>query len=273
MALKRNGNQPPTLAQLQAQRQDLAQRLAALAGAAARLDPVNDWQVLATQLAEQTALERAISTLDERIEAARLAERAANRDALDAERAARAVAARANLDAAARAYVDALQALPAAQLAAARHELAQVAGWPGPAAGAAIDAARQIDGLFVRLKMAAPEWLGLPSPPSPAAQALAERKAAVERAERLLEDCRKVQREQRHGGPSVSQSLLENYAHGLAGARAGLLRLTEPDLSDHDVTVKSSSGIRELAGWLGDYLEKYNDAQRLAQAQQSPAMA
>lgn len=194
---KRNGNTPPTLADLQAQRGELAARLGATNGQLARLDPVNDWELCSRALGEQQALERALSTLDERMGAMALAERTAQRDALEAARSEQAAAARARMDEAARAYVDALLALPLAELAQARHELAAVAGWPSPAAGVALDIAAHIDRTWPRLRMVAPSWLGLPERDVRAEQ-IAEARAALERAEQRLDDLRKAFVKQRY---------------------------------------------------------------------------
>ena len=226
MALRKNGKTPATADELTAQRQDLAGRLAAVGGQLARLDPVNDWELCSRALGEQTALERALSALDERIEAARLAERHANREAQDAERAARAVAARDAMDAAARAYVDALQALPVAELAAAHHELAQVGGWPSPAALVALHATRDVDGVFVWLRTLAPTWLGLPTPDK-RALALAEAETALKRAKDRLAAGRKLLNEQRNDavGPTITTDRMAELVAGVDIAQRRLAEL------------------------------------------------
>lgn len=193
---KKNGNQP-TLAELQAQRQDLAGRLGAIDGQLARLDPVASWELVSRALAEQSALTMAVAALDERIAAAELAERAANREAQEQARSERAVAARSAMDDAARRYVDAVLALPAADLAQAQHELGAVGGFPSGAAGVALELANRIDATLPRLRLIAPGWLGLPVPDKHA-QLVAEARAALERAERRLAELRKLQAGRRY---------------------------------------------------------------------------
>ena len=276
MAILKKQPPTPTLEDLQRQRSELAGRLGAVAGQLARLDPVNDWELASRALAEQAALERAVGALDQRIEAAQREQAAGAAGAREQERQERAAVARANLESKARAVCDLVQSFDAgalAELEAATRELGAAGGWPDPAAGVALRLAGAVDASLAQWRVHQPTWLGLPEPPSKEAQALAERQAAVARAERLLADARKLQREQRHGGPSVSPDLVLTFAHGLAGVTAGLLRLTEPDLTDHERTVKSNSGIPELAGWLGDYLERYNDAQRKAAATPASLLA
>jgi hypothetical protein len=209
---KRNGNTPPTLAELQAQRGELAARLGATNGQLARLDPVNDWELCSRALGEQQALERALGALDERIEAMALAEQTAQRDALDVARSERAAAARARMDETARAYVDGLLALPLAEVAQARQELAAVAGWPSSAAGVPLDIARYIDGSLQRLRMIAPTWLGLPERDVRAEQ-IAEAQDALKRATARLAELQALFNKQRYdaaGSAPVSYERLES---------------------------------------------------------------
>lgn len=226
MALRKNGKTTPTLAELRAQRQDLAGRLAALAGAAARLDVVNDWQILATQLAEQSALERAIAQLDERIEAAQLAERSANREAQDAERAARAVAAQRQMDDAARRLVDALERLPLAELDAAQRELGACAGWPSPAAGVVIALAGTVAQSKERLRSVAPTWVGLPATDK-RALALAEAETALKRANGRLAAGKKILAAQRNDaqGPTITTDRMAELVAGVDIAQRRLAEL------------------------------------------------
>ena len=227
MALLKKSNQPGGVAELQAQHKELSSRAGAVAGQLARLDPVNDWELASRALAEQSALERALGALAERIEAAQIAERAAGREAQDAAQAARAVAARARLDAAARAYGDALQRLPLAELDAAKRELGAVAGWPSPAAGVVIGAAAQVIQNLERLRYVAPTWCGLPEPPTKHAQALAEARAALERAKDRLAAGKKLLNEQRNDavGPTISTERMAELAAGVDIAQRRLAEL------------------------------------------------
>lgn len=228
MALRKNGNQPPTLDQLQAQRQDLAGRLAAVGGQLQRLDPVNDWELASRALGEQQALTMALSALAERIAAQEVAERDQVRQERDAAQQERAAAARARMDETARAYLDALAGLPVANLAAAQHELAAVGGWPSPAAMLAIYAARDIDGAFQQLRSVAPTWLGLPAEDKHA-RALAEAQDALKRAEQRLANLRKAQNAQRYDadGPTVRLDRVEDATVEVDICRRRLAELQE----------------------------------------------
>jgi hypothetical protein len=277
MALRKNGNQPPTLDQLRSQHSELTSRAGAVAGQLARLDPVNDWELASRALAEQAALERAVVALELRIEAAQIAERAAGAEAQDAERAARAVAAQARLDAAAKAYLDALAGLPAAELAAAQLELGAVGGWASSPALLAIHAARDVDGVFQRLRFVAPTWCGLPEPEPAAVVAVKEARAAVKRAEQRLDDLRAMKRQVKHGAAQPDDSMLVQAAGAVLACRRRLLFLTDGVALDSDDGMQRCLGglQNELSGWLEGVYEARRRAEFQAQqqAQQSLVMA
>ena len=215
--MKRNGKQPTTLDELRAQRDALAQRLAAAERAAHDLDPLNDWERLSALATEAQALERAISTADERIAGAQLVERDTAAAERDAERAARAVAARANLDAAARAVLDALAALPLAELDAAHRELGACGGWPSPAASHVLPVVNYVDSVKLNVRMVAPTWLGLAEPLPKHAQALAEARADLERAKDRLAAGKKLQNAQRNDaqGQTITTERMAELAAGV----------------------------------------------------------
>ena len=203
--MKKNGNGlPPTLAELRAQRDDLAGRLAAVGGQLARLDPVNNWELVSRALAEQQALERAVAALAERIETAEAAEAAAAREELAAAAAER----RRALDAhaleigrqiaeQAMAWRDGLLA----DLAEAQRDLARTGGiLPSPVAPALV-ISRAIDQALGSWRGLAPTWLGLPPAPTPRERAIAETRDALERAEARESDLKRLSSKQRYTEP------------------------------------------------------------------------
>ena len=267
--MKRNGKQPTTLPELEAQRQDLAGRLAALGAQLARLDPVGDWQLVARALGERQALELAVTALDERIEAARREQAAGAAGAREQERQERAAAARINLERAARAVCGAVIALDngvLAELRAAARELGAAGGWPDPAAGVALRLAGAVDGSLAQFRLHAPTWLGLPEPMTAEQSALLDRTTAVAVAEARLQALKDLRNKAKHGAARPDDALITQVAFGVQGTRLALLKLTEPDLSPDEALARSCAGVAELAGWYGNVREAKDDAQRKAAA-------
>lgn len=279
MALRKNGNQPPTLDQLRSQHSELTSRAGAVTGQLARLDPVADWELASRALAEQAALERAVVALELRIEAAAVAERAAGVEAQDAARQAAAVAAHKRVDDAARAVCDALQRLQAGELAELWAARAQLVDMPNPAASPAFGVSAAVAGALDAWQRLAPTWLGLPEPEPAAVVAVKEARAAVKRAEARLDDLRALKRQVKHGAAQPDDSALVNAAQGVQGCRRRLLRLEHPEIVDEaEIIPKTVRGLEnELDGWLGIFWENQRraafQAQQQAQAQQSPVMA
>ena len=266
---KRNGNTPTTLAQLQAQRGELAARLGAVGGQLARLDAVNDWELASRALAEQAALERAVQALDQRIEAAQREEAAGAAGEREQARQERAAVARLALEVKAREVFDAAQALDnglLAELWAAARELGAAGAIPDPSAAVAIRLAGAVDVALREWRTYAPTWLGLPEPMTAQQSALLDRSAAVAVAEARLQALRDLRNRGKHGQPRPDDALLLTTAFGVQGARLALLKLTEPSLSPDEALARSCAGVAELAGWYGNVREAKDDAQRKAAA-------
>ena len=283
MALRKAKNgDTPTLAELQAQRSELAGRLGPLAGQLARLDPVNDWELMARALGERQALEMAVQALAERIEAAQREQAAGAAGAREQERQERAAVACVALESKARAVCDLVQFFDAgalAELEAAARELGACGGWPDPAAGVALRLAGAVDAALAQWRLHAPTWLGLPEPPSVAELALKEARAAVARSEQRLDDLRGMKRQGKHGAAQPDNNMLVQAAGAVLACRRRLLFLTDGVALDSDDGLNRCLGGlgNELSGWLEAYYEAQRraqvKAQQEAQAQQSPVMA
>lgn len=242
---------------LQAQRADLAERMAEADKIAKQADPVAEWAKVSKAASDYLALERAIYTLDQRIAEAEALAREQAAQERDAAKQERAIAAKVRAEALAEQLAGEMVRLDQGLLAdldGALAELASAGGWPAPMVGTAAHLRRQIGASLAGWRSISPRWFGLPEPRPAAELALEERQLAVKRAEERLADARK----QAKAAMSSSswQRVLDNHAHGLAAARRQLLALTSPDLSEDELFTRATAGLHdELGTYIGDHWE------------------
>ena len=181
----------------------------------------------------------------------------------------RKLAALAGARAAARATFDVLQHFDKTVLAdldRAIMELNAGGAYPTLEVAHVVNLRRQVTRSLDNLRSVQPEWFGLPKPPSRQEQALAEARRRVDEITDRLESLRKESQRPRFAGePSGDyRNVIEIQAHGLQAARAQLMRLEEPGLSDEEVFERSVNGLgRELDSFIGRHYE--NQRQRAAQ--------
>lgn len=275
MAIKKSTAAAPTAADLQRQRDGLAERLTLAEQLAADVDPVQ-WEQASKAHSDVVALTRAIAELDRRIAAARLGERDAAAAQREQERTERAAAARIRVDAAARAVCDAVIALDngvLAELHAARLELGACGDMPSPAAAVALRMAGAVDAALAQWRVHAPTWCGLPTPPTAQELALAERQAAVALAQQRLERYRALRKNAKNNEPRPDDAMMRTIAGGLVGARRALLAMTEPALDEISVMNKCYAGVDELGEQFGGWHERRQDAARKAQREEAARAA
>lgn len=183
------------------QRIELVQRLARIEAEAATYDPLDQWEQLSKAATESQALERAIAAADERIAQAERQQQQEAAAAVEAARAERSLAARAHVLAIAEQIAQQAQSWEGGLLAdldAALRELALTGGYPPAPVAPALVIRQAVAQALKRWCSVAPEWVGLPTPPTPRELALAEARAALERAEQRLEELRKAFNKQRY---------------------------------------------------------------------------
>lgn len=255
---------------LKAQRAELAGRLAATEAQARDCDPLDDWERLSALATEAQALERAIAAADRRIDEAVALAAATAREEREAATVQR--------------KLDALQTVMAiseqiavqaqqwdggllADLEAAVMELHHAGGYPTAAAAPALSIGKAIDKAIEGWCTVAPQWLGLDPPPTREEVALRERRAMVERAEKLLQDARDASKKARNdGGNPYSRETLQSFAHGVVAARRQLLYLTDPDLPETENFRRSTAGMDDLLSeYVGRFWEGQHDMGRKKQ--------
>lgn len=261
------------LAGMIAQRQDLSQRLAQTEQDARDCDPVLQWEDLSRLATTAQALERAIATLDVRIDEAQRLAIAVERQEREQAQAQRRIDALQNVMTVSEQVAEQAQSWRSgilANLEAAIKEMQMTGGYPPGAVVVAWSIAQAVDKAIAQWSTLAPEWVGLPTPPSREAQALAERKAALAKAEARLADFRRMRSKPEPGEPTPTPAELERCAWRVVDARRALWRLTDPGAvgDDDEQTDKATAGIAELSEWRGNYFEQRRQERRKAALQE-----
>jgi hypothetical protein len=214
------------------QRIELVQRLARIEAEAATYDPLDQWEQLSKAATESQALERAIATADERITQAERQQQQEAAAAVEAARAERGMAAHAHVEQIAEQIAQQAQSWEGGLLSdldAALRELAMVGGCPSLAVGQARSIRQAVGQALQRWRYVAPEWVGLPTPPTPRELALVEAKSDLERAEAGVAAVRAHRLAQRWDtqGPSMRESADQDAALFLVASRRRLYSLTD----------------------------------------------
>lgn len=217
---------------LRQQRIELVQRLARIEAEAAAYDPLDQWEQLSKAATESQALERAIATADERIDQAERQQRAEQAEAVDAARAERRRAAYANILAIAEQIAQQAQSWQAGLLAdldTAQRELVAAGGYPPAPVGPALAIRQAVAQALESWRYTAPEWVGLPTPPSREALALAEAQRDIARAEASLAAVKQHRQAQRWDaqGPAMRETAGQDAALALVAARRRLYSLQD----------------------------------------------
>ena len=263
---------PPPVAELEAKRSELTARLADVTAQAGALDPLADWERAGSVAAQGTALQNALDALDAQLVTARRLAAEEARAAAEAAKYERTVQALAGARTAARATFDVLQHFDKTVLAdldKAAQELAQAGGYYTPEVGHVVNLRQQVTRTLENLRSVQPEWFGLPKPPTREEQALAEARRSVDECTARLESLRKEAKRPRFAGePSGGdfKPVIVLAAYGLQAARARLMRLTEPGLSEDEVFERSVNG---LGNELDDYIGRHYENQRQRAAKET----
>lgn len=230
--LKKTKTDPTSLDAMRTQRDDLQARLVATEAQAREADPVQSWELLSRLATEAQVIERALSVLAQRIDQAERQQRAEQAAAIETARAERRMAALANVLAIAEQIAQQAQNWQAGLLAdldTAQRELAATGGYPPAPVGPALAIRQAVAQALQSWRYTAPEWVGLPTPPSREALALAEAQRDIARAEASLAAVKQHRQAQRWDaqGPALRETAGQDAALALVAARRRLYSLQD----------------------------------------------